>query len=104
MIIIVVLILLRSDFVSSPLVYTPFWNHLMYKFNGSVGAILCDVCRIIILEPATESLADREDLCSSCIRNSKCPECFFNPCKCQEINKWLEEHKELMQDMIDKGD
>ena len=37
----------------------------MFKFNGGIGAIICDNCRVIIKEGANSTDAD-EHLCGLC--------------------------------------
>jgi hypothetical protein len=39
----------------------------MYKFNGGQGAIICNICRVIILEPAGLKTDVRDfHLCDNC--------------------------------------
>ena len=64
----------------------------MYKFNGGYGLILCDGCRVTIQEPAAPSVVPTEDYCLTCQ-------------KVQDFaNKFMEEHKELMEDLVKGGD
>ena len=64
----------------------------MYKFNGGAGAKICDGCRVIIEEPFPAPITNKEDFCDLCQ-------------KVQDFsNKFMEEHKELMEDLVKKGD
>lgn len=59
----------------------------MYKFNNGYGALICDICRVIIQEPAKEPKLQQQDLCF------RCEEVDTN------LDNWLEENKELLEDM-----
>lgn len=74
----------------------------MFKNNDNFGSINCDSCGVLIFEPATEAHSSPEDLCNKCIDNFTCEVCCFINCKCSEINNWLEEYREIMQDMRDR--
>jgi hypothetical protein len=74
----------------------------MFKFNSGYGCLICDQCRVIILEPAYPELASKEDFCEECVKTAECPECYFYPCRCND--KWFEDHKELMEDVRRKSE
>ena len=55
----------------------------MYKFNGGQGAIICNLCRVIILEPAELPLQPSENMFHIC---NKCKPDWYNKLYMEDVH------------------